>query len=183
MTAATGAPHGRPRAVTALDGGVLVAVEAGGSDDRCVAAAAIQDAMHLHGASLCPCRPGALPGAVGLVRGASAATVRAACVRTMPEPPMTGTIRLREGVGIVALVGEGLGGNEVAAPSARQILAAARIPVLAEADSGSDAAVALVVQRGHLREAVWVLHETLLAPGRDGRTAAAVGPAAAGGAR
>lgn len=106
VTAATGADHGRPRAVTALDGGVLV-----------------------------------------------------------------------------ALVGEGLSANRVAGAQARQTLAAARIPVLAEVDAGSDAALALVVQRGHLREAVWVLHEALLAPALEGRGAAAAGPAAAGGAR
>jgi aspartate kinase len=83
---------------------------------------------------------------------------------------------------LVALVGEGLGGNRVAGAQARQALAAARIPVLAEADAGGGAALALVVQRGHLREAVWVLYEAFLAPARGVRTAAPGGPAAAGGA-
>ncbi|MBI4917205.1 MAG: aspartate kinase [Acidobacteria bacterium] len=182
VNATTGADHGRPRAVTALDGGVLVTHETGPGGLRRDPMAGLEDALREHGGSLCPGRPGALPGAVGLVRGVPAATVRSASLQAAPAASESGTIRLREGVGTVALVGEGLGGNRVAGAQARLALAAARIPVLAEVDAGSDAALALVVQRGHLREAVWVLHEALLAPALEGRGAAAARPAAAGGA-
>jgi bifunctional aspartokinase / homoserine dehydrogenase 1 len=183
VSAAPGSAHGRPRAVTALDGGVLVTLEAGPGGLGRDAVATLEDALRRHGGSLCPCRPGVPPGAVGLVRGIPTAAVRSASLQAAPAVSETGKTRLREGVGTVALVGEGLGGNRVAGGQARQTLATARIPVLAEVDAGSDAALALVVQRGHLREAVWVLHEALLVTVRDGLSAAAGGPAAAGCAR